>query len=235
MNQPLLSSVVLRATKLVKSFYAPVKVPILRGVDFQVMQGESVAIMGRSGEGKSTLLQILGTLEKPCSGSIEILDQEVTSANQTFMRNRHLAFIFQSFHLLEDYSVLDNVLMPARIGRQSVKKGSVAYQHACDLLDYVGLSHRLHFDTKRLSGGEKQRVAIARALCNNPDIILADEPSGNLDKQTSVVIHDLLLEFAKERGKALIVVTHDHSLANLCDKQYMLQNGYLVAIPSMTL
>lgn len=235
MPSTFLSSIVLRATRLIKTFFTPVKVPILRGVDLQVMRGETVAIMGRSGEGKSTLLQILGTLEKPCSGTLEILDQKVTQANQNWMRNRHLAFIFQSFHLLEDYSVLDNVLMPARIGRQSVAKGSHAYKHACDLLDYVGLSHRMQFDTKRLSGGEKQRVAIARALCNNPDIILADEPSGNLDKQTSLIIHDLLLEFAKERGKALIIVTHDHSLANLCDKQYMLQNGHLVSVPSMSM
>lgn len=235
MQPSFLSSVVLRATRLVKTFYSPVKVPILRGVDLQVMKGESVAIMGRSGEGKSTLLQILGTLEKPCSGKLEILDQEVTPGNQNTMRNRHLAFIFQSFHLLEDYSVLDNVLMPARIGRRAVGKGSLAYRQACELLDYVGLAKRFHFDTKRLSGGEKQRVAIARALCNDPDIILGDEPSGNLDKQTSLIIHDLLLEFVKERGKALIVVTHDHTLANLCDKQYMLQNGHLVSIPSMSI
>lgn len=233
MSSAFLSSVVLRAKQLVKTFFTPVKVPILRGVDLNVMRGETVAIMGRSGEGKSTLLQILGTLEKPCSGTLEILDQKVAQTNQNMIRNRHLAFIFQSFHLLEDYSVIDNVLMPARIGRQSVHKGSRAYHQACDLLEYVGLSHRLRFDTKRLSGGEKQRVAIARALCNDPDIILADEPSGNLDRQTSLIIHDLLLGFAKEKHKALIVVTHDHSLANLCDKQYMLQSGHLVSVPSM--
>lgn len=206
----------------------PHKLSILNGIDLTVQQGETVAIMGRSGEGKSTLLQILGTLDSPCSGSITIMGQEVSYFNKSRIRNAHLAFIFQSFHLLEDYSALDNVLMPARIGRKEVSHGSAAYRYATELLDHVGLSDRADFNTKLLSGGEKQRVAIARALCNQPDIILADEPSGNLDKVTAQSIHELLLGFARRQNKALLIVTHDESLAQLCDTRYHLTDGQLV-------
>ena len=220
--------VILKASGIHKTFYQPREIPILKGIDLTVHQGESIAITGRSGEGKSTLLQMLGTLERPCKGSLEIANQRVSAFNQTKIRNQHLAFIFQSFHLLEDYTALENVLMPARIGRQSIVPGSPAYKRGCSLLEQVGLSARAHFHTKLLSGGEKQRVAIARALCNDPDLILADEPSGNLDKQTAASIHALLLNFAKEGQKALIIVTHDPELARLCEKQYVLRNGALV-------
>ena len=227
-NPQIEKRVILRATEIHKSFYQPRELPILKGIDLTVHQGETIAITGRSGEGKSTLLQMLGTLERPCKGNLEIADQKVSIFNQTKIRNRHLAFIFQSFHLLEDYTALENVLMPARIGRQNIAPGSAAHKRGCSLLEQVGLSPRAHFHTKLLSGGEKQRVAIARALCNDPDLILADEPSGNLDKQTAASIHKLLLNFAKEGNKALIIVTHDPDLANLCEKQYVLQNGILV-------
>jgi lipoprotein-releasing system ATP-binding protein len=186
--------------------------------------------MGRSGEGKSTLLQILGTLETPCSGALEIDGQTVTSFNKSRIRNQKLAFVFQSFHLLEDYTAIDNVLMPARIGRKATTPDSAAYKRACDLLESVGLGDRIHFNTKLLSGGEKQRVAIARALCNDPDIILADEPSGNLDRQTARFIHDLLIGFANKHGKTLILVTHDQELASLCSHRYSLCDGKLVPI-----
>lgn len=219
--------IVLKATGLHKSFFSPVEVALLKGVDLTVHQGDTVAIMGRSGEGKSTLLYILGTLEKPCSGVLEICGENVVRSNTTKLRNQRLAFVFQSFHLLEDYTAIDNILMPARIGRKDVSRGSPSYKHACDLLDIVGLSSRAHFHTKLLSGGEKQRVAIARALCNDPDIIFADEPTGNLDKQTSSGIQSLLLNFAKERKKSLVVVTHDQDLANLCDHCYKLRDGVL--------
>lgn len=219
--------IVLKASAIKKSFYAPVKVEILKHVDLTVHQGDTVAIMGRSGQGKSTLLQILGTLETPCDGILEINGSAVTSFNKSKLRNEKLAFVFQSFHLLEDYTTLDNVLMPARIARKPVHQGSAAYNRACSLLDHVGLGERHHFNTKLLSGGEKQRVAIARALCNDPDIILADEPSGNLDRQTSRHIHDLLLGFAREHNKTLIVVTHDHELAALCSRKLQLTNGRL--------
>lgn len=190
-------------------------------------RGETVAIMGRSGQGKSTLLQILGTLEKPCSGELTIAGQTISRFNCGKIRNQHIAFIFQSFHLLEDYTALENILMPARIARRSISVNSDAYKHALDLLERVGLPDRAHFNTKLLSGGEKQRVAIARALCNDPDIIFADEPSGNLDKQTAQDIHQTLLNFAHEKGKTLIVVTHDPDLAALCSKKFILEKGEL--------
>lgn len=219
---------ILSAKELHKTFYRPAKVHLLKGVNLQLFPGESAAITGRSGEGKSTLLHLLGTLEDPCKGSLEIARQTITRTNKSFMRNRHVAFIFQSFHLLDDYTALENVLMPARIARQHIGKGSPAYNRGLDLLEMVGLSNRAHFHTKLLSGGEKQRVAIARALCNNPDLLLADEPSGNLDEQTAACIHQLLLDFAKKEGKSILIVTHDQELASKCDTQYVLQEGVLL-------
>lgn len=219
--------ITMQAKSIRKHFFNPDKMELLKGINLQVHQGETIAIMGRSGEGKSTLLQILGTLDSPCQGEISILGKPVTFASRSYIRNKHLAFIFQSFHLLEDYSTLDNVLMPAKIGRTPTAIGTPMYQRALRLLEHVGLSERAHFSTKLLSGGEKQRAAIARALCNDPDIILADEPSGNLDKQTANIIHSLLLGFAKEHNKSLVVVTHDQELADLCDTTYHLVNGVL--------
>jgi lipoprotein-releasing system ATP-binding protein len=202
-------------------------IPILKGLNLEVSCGETVAIMGRSGEGKSTLLHILGTLESPSRGSLSIAGQPVSSHNKNLIRNRHIGFVFQAFNLLEDFTALENILMPARIGRLSASPGSATYKHAMDLLQRVGISHRAHFLVKLLSGGERQRVAIARALCNNPDIILADEPTGNLDSRTAEGIHDLLLDFVRSSGKALVVVTHNEELASLCDKRYFLHNGCL--------
>lgn len=225
MKQP-----VLQAKGIFKSFYSPTKVAILKSLDLTVNLGETVAIKGRSGEGKSTLLQILGTLDTPCTGQLNILGQNVSFFNKSKIRNNSLGFVFQSFHLLDDYTALENVLMPAKIGRQSTSAGSPAYKRALDLLNTVGLSDRAHFNTKLLSGGEKQRVSIARALCNDPNILFADEPSGNLDKETAARIHDLLIRFAKEHNKSLIVVTHDDNLANLTDTRYSLVNGQLVSL-----
>jgi lipoprotein-releasing system ATP-binding protein len=203
-------SIVLKAKGLHKSFYNPHEIQILKGVDLEVQQGETLAITGRSGEGKSTLLQILGTLDTPTQGTIEICGQEITRFNVSHIRNSRIAFIFQSFHLLEDYTAIENVMMPARIGRKNISEA-----HAKQLLEYVGLSDRANFGAKLLSGGEKQRVAIARALCNNPDIIFADEPSGNLDQHTAESIHGLLMRYAHENKKSLVFVTHDPDLAKL--------------------
>jgi len=222
------TDIILHAKKIKKAFYNPVHIKILDDVELTVRRGETVAIMGRSGEGKSTLLQVLGTLDTPCSGELIIDDINVTAFNKSHIRNQKLGFIFQSFHLLDDYSALENVLMPARIARKNVSKGSVAYTRACDLLIEVGLGDRINFNTKLLSGGEKQRAAIARSLFNNPDIILADEPSGNLDKETARQIHHLLMNFANTQGKALIIVTHDPELAQLCNTRYRLQDKQLV-------
>lgn len=218
----------LKADNISKSFYYPAKVAILKEICLQVQAGESVAIIGRSGEGKSTLLQILGTLEDPCEGALYIAGNQVIPSNRTYLRNTKIGFVFQSFHLLEDYTALENILMPAKIARQWTGKGSSAEKRAISLLEKVGLSDRMHFHTKLLSGGEKQRIALARAMCNDPCLIFADEPSGNLDRETAEMIHDILLNFTKEDGKALLLVTHDPELAQLCSKQYELSQGRLL-------
>lgn len=221
------STPILEARNIKKRFYQPKAVDILKDINFRMEANESVAIVGRSGEGKSTLLQILGTLEEACEGSLYIEGEQVTSSNRALLRNKKIGFVFQSFHLLEDYTALENVLMPAHIARQPIKRNSEYYDRGLSLLEKVGLADRAHFHTKLLSGGEKQRVALARAMCNNPSLILADEPSGNLDSQTAQVIHDILLDFTRHPSKALLLVTHDRDLARLCTHQYELRNGVL--------
>ena len=217
----------LKALKVTKSFSNPDKVEVLKGVNLEVYPGESVAIMGASGEGKSTLLHILGTLELPTAGELAICGRPATKQALHLLRNQHIGIVYQSYNLLQDSTTLQNVLMPALIAGRDVHKGSVFYNRAMKLLDRVGLSQRAHFHAKLLSGGERQRAAIARALCNDPEVILADEPSGNLDHTTSKKIHQLLISCATNLGKALIIVTHDDELAKLCDKTYILRDGIL--------
>ncbi|MBS0606327.1 MAG: ABC transporter ATP-binding protein [Parachlamydiales bacterium] len=215
------------AKKLSKSFSSPSEVHVLKEVDLEIEKGKAVAIMGKSGEGKSTLLHILGTLEKPTSGELLLCGQSIDSVPLAPLRNHHIGFIFQSFNLLEDYTVLENILMPAKIARLPTHLHSPSYKRAQMLLEKIGLSSRANFLAKLLSGGEKQRVAIARALLNNPELILADEPSGNLDHMHSQAVHQLLLQLTKEEGKTLVVVTHDPELASLCDHTYLLKDGKL--------
>lgn len=219
---------ILSAKNICKTFTHPLTVEVLKKVTLSVYPGESVAIMGASGEGKSTLLQILGTLEAPTSGELIIAGKSVSTHPSPMLRNRHIGFVFQGFNLLDDYTVLQNVLMPALIAGASIHKDGAAYERAYELLEKVGVAHRAQFATKLLSGGEKQRVALARALCNDPEILLADEPSGNLDHETSERIHELLLHSVKEFNKSLIVVTHDKALANLCDRTLILYDGLLL-------
>jgi len=218
---------ILKAEGVTKTFAQPETVHVFRNLSLAVEPGESIAIMGRSGEGKSTLLNILGTLEDADSGSLMIAGNSITPSNKVSIRNNHMGFIFQSFHLLEHFTAIENILMPARIGRQSCRVGSDAYQRAYSLLEEVGLGDRAHFHTNVLSGGEKQRIAIARAFINDPDIILADEPTGNLDHSTSRQIQELLLSFARMLEKSLIVVTHDEELASRCSQRYHLSDGAL--------
>ncbi len=218
---------ILSAKKIAKSYASPIPVEVLSDVSLDVHQGETVAITGKSGEGKSTLLHILGTLEQSTSGTLEICEKTPSPHNVSHLRNKSIGFIFQSFNLLENYTTIENVLMPAKIGRLDTSPKSPAYAHAKALLEEVGLSDRADFPAKLLSGGEKQRAAIARAFCNDPDIIFADEPSGNLDHTHSCIIHALLIGSAKKRNKALIIVTHDKELAALCDTTYHLMNGTL--------
>jgi lipoprotein-releasing system ATP-binding protein len=207
------------AKNISKTFYHPEKVTVLSNVSLEVKQGESVAVCGRSGSGKTTLLHILGTLEKADAGDIWIDGQLVTNQNSNYLRKHFIGFIFQSYNLLEDFSALENVLMPAKIARMTYDK-----KKGIHLLEQVGLSHRANFPVKLLSGGERQRLAIARSLCNNPRIILADEPSGNLDFANSQAISNLLLSLVREQGKSLILVTHDEQLASMCDRRYDLNS-----------
>lgn len=215
-----MTSPVLIASQISKSYLFPEPVHLFSNIDLILHTGESIAISGRSGEGKTTLLHILGTLEKADRGTLNIEGILCTSANASLIRQRSIGFIFQAFHLMEDFTALDNVLMPAWIHRTSPSK-----QKGIDLLAEVGLAHRASFPVKLLSGGERQRVAIARALCNDPAILLADEPSGNLDAATAENIGALLLSLVKEKKKSLILVTHEERLATLCDRRLLLSAG----------
>jgi lipoprotein-releasing system ATP-binding protein len=215
---------ILKAVNITKSFSKPTPVSVLNNISLEIQAGETIAIVGKSGEGKTTLLHILGTLESPTAGSLEICGIPVDSSNQALLRNKKIGFIFQTYNLLEEYTVLENVLMPAKIAKTEHDSRA----RALELIDEVGLTHRIDFPAKFLSGGEKQRVAIARAFLNDADLILADEPSGNLDHTHSTTIYKLLLGAAQKRGKALIVVTHDPELAALCSKTYSLMDGKLI-------
>ena len=215
------------AQNLKKEFLIPEKHTVLEAICLEVKKGETVAILGPSGVGKSTLLNILGTLEMQTEGVLKINGQTSPFKNASKLRSESIGFIFQSYNLLNEYSTLENVLMPARIARKPIKKGSLSYKRACMLIDKVGMTHRKDHLVKLLSGGEKQRVAIARALCNDPDLILADEPTGNLDEKNSSAIHQILIDCAKTFQKGLILVTHNHELASLCDVKYLIKDGLL--------
>jgi lipoprotein-releasing system ATP-binding protein len=213
---------ILKAQHLRKTYRAPQTTEVLADVSLSLEKGESLAICGRSGEGKTTLLHILGTLEAPDSGQLEIDGILCTRAVASELRKRSIGFVFQSFNLLEDFTTLENVLMPSKILRQPLSRNQ-----GMELLATVGLTHRADFPVKLLSGGEKQRAAIARALCNDPSLILADEPTGNLDNATAASIGDLLLSLVHEKKKSLILATHDRNLAMRCGKTYELANGSL--------
>jgi len=205
------------AKNISKSFSHPRVIPVLKDLSFDVKKGESLAITGPSGVGKSTLLHILGCLEEPTCGEVFINGVKFTNKTKALIKKEHIGFIFQSYHLFEDLTVIDNVLMPSKIARKNTKKNSPSYKRALELLDQVGLTDRIDFSVNLLSGGEKQRVAIARALQNDPSIILADEPTGNLDSKNSKAIEDLILSTTKD--KSLIVVTHDDAFAKRCDSR----------------
>lgn len=221
---------ILSAKRIKKTFFTSSPFDLLKEINLDVFPKQTIAIVGRSGSGKSTLLSILGTLETPTTGEIEIKGMRVELNRVDKIRNQLIGFIFQSYHLLEEYTALENVLIPAKIARIDVKKGSKMHQRALELLTHVGCLDRANFLAKHLSGGEKQRVAIARALCNDPSLILADEPTGNLDDENSKKIHELLIHFAKELNKGLIIVTHNRDLAALCDQRFLLKNGVLECI-----
>ena len=199
--------------------------PVLWDVDVTLAPGDMVAVVGASGVGKSTFLQILGTLDLPTSGSIKFDNEELTTMTPSRLaefRNRRIGFVFQFHHLLPEFSALENVMMPALIQRMTVTD---AQRKARDILGRVGLSHRLTHRPSELSGGEQQRVALARAMVLEPSLLLADEPTGNLDRTTGESIHQLFLELNRERGSTLLVVTHNPDLARLMPRRLRMVDG----------
>ena len=202
---------------------------VLKGVDFNVKAGEQVAILGQSGSGKSTLLHILAMLDDPDQGMIKIADKDVSAMSdndKADFRNENMGFIYQFHHLLMEFDAVENVAMPLLINGI---EDSTAKKKAKDMLDAVGLSHRYHHRPSQMSGGERQRVAIARALVNEPKLVLADEPTGNLDKKNSEQVFQLFLKLNKELGTSLIVVTHDLDLASRFDRVVELDDGKVVS------
>ncbi|MGE5209394.1 MAG: ABC transporter ATP-binding protein [Alphaproteobacteria bacterium] len=200
------------------------RIEVLRGISIEVSHGETVFLSGASGAGKTTLLYTLAGLERPESGTVEFEGQRLyrsSSAGDARLRNSKMGFVFQGYFLLPELTALENVMLPALIGRRSRRDEAEAS------LASVGLADRLHHLPAELSGGEQQRVAIARALTNNPDIIFADEPTGNLDSKTGDSIMDLLLQLARDRNKTLLVVTHDARLATRGDRQLHIKDGVL--------
>lgn len=220
-------SSIIRCENLCKT-YTGLDVAVLNGIDLNVRKGEQIAIVGASGSGKSTLLHLLGGLDTPSDGIVELLGNNLNQLSETRkgqIRNDALGFVYQFHHLLPEFTAVENVAMPLLIGRMSRQK---ALAQASNMLERVGLSHRLEHMPGELSGGERQRAALARALVTEPDCILADEPTGNLDRVTANQVFELLIEINAALKTSLIVVTHDMTLADKMDRRYQLEDGRLV-------
>lgn len=219
---------ILRAEEVVRTFEGTKgPIEVLKRLDLSVGEGEVVVILGASGAGKSTLLHILGTLDVPDRGRILIKGKDprgCSRAELDEMRNRDLGFVFQFHYLLPEFSALENVMMPALVRGSD---NSEAKEHALELLDRVGLSDRITHRPSELSGGEQQRVAVARALMNRPAIVLADEPSGNLDEMNSSALHSILAELSRSMGQSFVIVTHKKELLEKADRAFVLENGVL--------
>lgn len=203
-------------------------VEVLKGIDFSVQKGEVVSIVGASGAGKSTLLHILGSLDKQDAGWVKINNEEISSMNDRTLsafRNQHIGFIFQFHNLLPEFTAVENVLMPAMIGKKNIKE---AEERAKELLGFLGLSHRFTHYPNQLSGGEQQRVAVARALINDPLIVFADEPSGNLDTHNAEELHQLFFDLRQKYNQTFVIVTHNEKLADLSDRKVVMQDGVII-------
>lgn len=228
MSNPILKSVI--ACQNLHKTYQGLDVSVLNGIDLNVNTGEQVAIVGASGSGKSTLLHLLGGLDLPSSGDVHILDQnlaQLSEAQKGHLRNQSLGFVYQFHHLLPEFSALENVAMPLLIRRVTREQALTA---ASEMLAKVGLKHRLEHMPGELSGGERQRAALARAMVTRPQCILADEPTGNLDRHTAHAVFDLLLEMNQTQEVSLVVVTHDLELAAKMQRSYKLVDGKLVTL-----
>jgi len=225
-----MSDVVLRVAGLTKTYRdGEVETEVLKGIDLDFRRGEFVALMGPSGSGKSTLLTILGTLLKPTTGEVELVGNQLSALDDhevTRFRNEHIGFVFQFHHLLPDFTALENVIFPS-LPRRSRDPGADRVR-ALELLRRVGLADRSDFRVTKLSGGQKQRVAVARALMNSPDIILADEPTGNLDRETGELVLGLMRELCAELGTFFLISTHDEAIAARSDRVVRILDGRVV-------
>jgi lipoprotein-releasing system ATP-binding protein len=212
----------LRASNLIKSYG---ELAVLKGIDLEINKGEVVAIVGASGAGKSTLLHILGTLDTPDKGKVFIQDKDVfsqSSKNLAAFRNKSIGFVFQFHNLLPEFTALENVMIPGLIGHGEEKQ---VRDRATSLLSMLGLDERKDHKPSELSGGEQQRVAVARAMINSPDLILADEPSGNLDSRNAIDLHNLFFKLRKDVGQTFVIVTHNEELARMSDRKIELKDG----------